>query len=198
MNTNDQIIIVLFTVAAVLVGCSSGSVTDPNPVEPPALTCGDQLCNGTETCTSCPSDCDCSTANPCNFDPNLTFDFLGDILQLESADKTTCLWLSRTLSGGCRTDTCLKAQFTILGARIGHGGTVVELTSDDSLVWTDSHHNYADRAEMTTADTRYVLEIKGVDPRPVTFDPVNPTTLSATSTTASQSWGPAPLVPYAP
>lgn len=177
-------------------GSGSGSGSD---VIVPDAVCGDALCNGSETCGSCASDCTCTAVNPCGFDPTLPFDFLGNVLQLESADKTTCMWISRTLSGGCVTTACVQAKFMIVAARIGHGGSVVSLGAGDQLTWTDSHHNFDDIAQLVDADTIYTLNLKGTEPRPAVFDPSVPSNLSATpSTAAGANWGPVTLVPFTP
>jgi hypothetical protein len=178
-------------------GATVGTPIDLGAAVAPSV-CGDQICGGAETCTSCSTDCSCTSSNPCGFDRALQFDFLGDVLQLESADKTTCLWLSRILSGGCRDTSCVQAKFTINAARVGHGGVMIELGAADQLTWSDSHHNIEDSAALVSTETRYALFIAGTQQRPATFDATTPTVLSAMSIGERASWGPATLVPYAP
>jgi hypothetical protein len=161
-------------------------------------SCGDGVCNATESCSSCPSDCSCSTTNLCGFDANQKFDFLGDILQLESADQTTCLWIARTLSGGCTSASCVQAKFTITDARVGHSGKLVTLGTGSTLTWNDSRHNNADTAELDNNDTQFSLSIAGMN-HPAVFDPSVPTTLDASAiSSAGAAWCSTPLVPYAP
>ncbi len=52
---------------ALLLGCGSAANRGPNPA--PAR-CGDQVCNGDETCTSCPDDC--GTCRSCSAAPSCT------------------------------------------------------------------------------------------------------------------------------
>jgi hypothetical protein len=91
----------------------------------------------------------------CQFDPAVDWYVIGEILQMESADGETCVWLKRMdLCGGI----CKENPFLLQEVRIGHDGQVHEYDSTNAtLNWTPSWHNWADVGTINTGTTVYTL-----------------------------------------
>ncbi|NMB77411.1 MAG: hypothetical protein GYA21_20055 [Myxococcales bacterium] len=122
---------------------------------------------------------------PCRFDPNVAWDVLGEILQMQSKDKRTCVWLHRI--GKCPEGWICKAvPFELLSVRIGHDGTVIEESEPKNLTWEPTHHNWADKATIHHEGTTYTLQGGGFGDQ---YD------ITASGTV---SFGPVTLYPYGP
>jgi hypothetical protein len=93
----------------------------------------------------------------CQFDPAVEWWIIGEILQMESADQGTCVWLSRT--NLCPAGWICKAiPFSLDEVRIGHDGQVREYDSSNAtLTWTPSHHNWEDSGTIDTGTTVFTL-----------------------------------------
>jgi hypothetical protein len=93
----------------------------------------------------------------CRFDPTVDWYIIGEILQMESADGETCVWLKRT--NDCPPGWICKAiPFTLEQVRIGHDGRVREFDgSNATLTWTSSHHNWEDSATIEAGTTVFTL-----------------------------------------
>ena len=128
-----------------------------------------------------------SGVGPCGFDPGVAFHSLGEVLQLESADKSTCVHVQRR--DDSLPDMIYKAiPFTMLMMRVGHDGKVVTISDPDALVWESTHHNWNDHGEATSADTRFRL----------LFDLglAQNYTLTAFDLAGGTRWGPVTLLPF--
>lgn len=151
---------------------------------PPITACnsGDGCCP--QGCT--PADDDDCGGGPvdCRFDPAVSWYVLGEILQMESADGETCVWLKRMdLCGGI----CKENPFLFQEIRIGYDGQVHEYDRNNAtLTWTPSWHNWADIGTIDTGTTVYTLTGKSEG--------------WAYDLTASggETWGPILLEPWAP
>jgi hypothetical protein len=122
---------------------------------------------------------------PCRFDPNINWDILGEVLQMQSKDRRTCVWLHRI--GKCPDGWICKAvPFDLLAARIGHDGTVIEESDAKNLSWTSTHHNWADTGTVQHQGTTYTLQGSEYG---------NQYDLSASG---AVSFGPVSLFPYKP
>lgn len=122
---------------------------------------------------------------PCRFDPNISWDMLGQILQMQSKDKRTCVWLHRI--GECPAGWICKAvPFDLLSVRIGHDGTVIEESEAKNLSWESTHHNWADVGTVRHDGTTYTLQGTEYGQQ---YD------LTASG---AVSFGPVTLLPYAP
>jgi len=58
-----SVIVLLVVVVVLLNACASGNAIRPVKKMEPRVICGDGLCNGGETCSSCPKDCECAKAD---------------------------------------------------------------------------------------------------------------------------------------
>ncbi len=158
-------------IAVVAAGCSNSDPTDAAP---------DAGAEAPDSGTGAPSDC--------GMNPAVRWDLLAETLQLESAGGDTCLVVERR--NDCPPDWICKAvPFTILEARIGHGGDVVVQTESAQMTWHETHHNWSDAADIDAAGVRYHLEFAFGNPGqyelsarqgdapvwgPVVLHPVNP------------------------
>lgn len=121
----------------------------------------------------------------CRFDPQVEWFLLGEILQMESQDKQTCVWLQR--KNLCPEGWICKAvPFQLQAIRIGHQGRLVETNETAQLTWTSSWHNWEDVGEARIEGTTYRLQGTGFGQE---YD------LSASGT---ENWGPLRMLPYRP
>ena len=98
---------------------------------------------------------DLATAD-CQFDPSVTWFILGEILQMQSADQSTCVWMRR--KNECPDGwICMAVPFSLLEIRIGHAGQVVEINDPAALSWASTHHNWEDVGQATANGTTYTL-----------------------------------------
>ncbi len=122
----------------------------------------------------------------CRFDPGVTWSIIGEILQMESADSGTCVWLKR--KDECPPGWICKANpFTLEQVRIGHDGRVHEFDGNNAdLTWNATWHNWEDSGTIDTGTTLYTLTAQSYG--------------QAYEITASggESWGPVLLEPWEP
>jgi len=122
----------------------------------------------------------------CRFDPAVEWFIIGEILQMESADQGTCVWLSRT--NLCPDGMICKAiPFSLDEVRIGHGGQVREYDSSNAtLTWTPSWHNWEDSGNIDTGAIVFTL---------TALDYGHAYNITASG---GETWGPIRLDPWAP
>lgn len=121
----------------------------------------------------------------CGFDPEVSWTMLGEILQMESADGATCVWLER--EDLCPPDwICQGHPFALHRIRIGHDGVVIEIDDPSRLSWTETHHNWSDTGHAATDTTSYTLQ--GVD-----YGQAYELTAQG-----EENWGPVLLTPWSP
>jgi hypothetical protein len=122
----------------------------------------------------------------CQFDSQVDWFIIGEILQMESADQGTCVWLSRT--DLCPAGMICKAvPFSLDEVRIGHDGQVREFDSSNAtLNWNATWHNWEDSATIDTGTTVFTLSALDYG--------------HAYDITASggENWGPIRLDPWEP
>jgi len=168
------LLLLAIAVAVMGTGCGSTGETDGG-ITDDGGTDGDGTVDGS----------DGDGVADCNFDPGVTWNMLGDILQMESQDGSTCVWLQR--EDLCPSDMICKAHpFDFQAIRIGHDGSLVEIVDPDKLSWSATHHNWSDTGEARTEDTTYVLQ-------GVSFGQAYEITASG-----GENWGPVHLDPWAP
>jgi hypothetical protein len=153
---------------------------------PPITACrnGDGCCP--QNCTSAEDD-DCGGGQvDCQFDPQVDWWIIAETLQMESADQGTCVWLSRT--NLCPAGMICKAiPFSLDEVRIGHDGQVREYDSSNAtLNWSSSWHNWEDSGTIDTGTTVFTLTALNYG--------------HAYEITASggETWGPILLEPWVP
>jgi len=132
-------------------GCDSSTPDDPNngdnPGSPDAAT----------------STTDAALAVDCNLDPTLSFDDLGETLQIATADGKNCAIFSRR--NDCGPDTICKAiPFSLLEARIAHDGQIYEQSDSAQMHWEGTWHNWTDWADVRIDDTCLHLQVIFGDP----------------------------------
>ncbi len=119
-----------------------GCGTLGEPIAEPGATTGGSPGAGTEA--------------DCGFDPSLSHDPCGAVLQLQSADGSLCARIERREDGpGDDANT----HWTLLDARIGPLGQVCHADDPADFCWFSSHHNYADWVHVTCGDLHYDLNI---------------------------------------
>ena len=92
----------------------------------------------------------------CRFDPQYSWGVVAEVLQMESADGGTCVWLRR--EDLCPAGMICKAHpFKLWEIRIGHDGNMLEITDDSKLNWTGTWHNWEDVGMAETDTTTYTL-----------------------------------------
>ncbi len=165
----------LFAVTLGLGGCSGGGGTDAG------TDAGGDDGDGVESDAG-----DGGGKVDCRFDPAVEWFLLGEILQMESEDKGTCVWLSR--KNLCPQGwVCKEVPFDLLAVRIGHGGKLVEMDKNNSsLTWQGTWHNWEDVGTATHQGTTYTLQ-------GVAFGQQYDLTAAG-----SESFGPIRLLPYSP
>jgi hypothetical protein len=92
----------------------------------------------------------------CGFDPGLSFDPLGDVLQLQSADESVCVRLERRDDGPGDA----KTLYTLLEMQVGPLGEVSLIDDQADLCWYASHHNFVDWAHGWTGSRHYDVKLK--------------------------------------
>jgi len=152
------LVFILFIVAA---GCSgNGNDSDDGGSDDGGSDDGDSgdRGDGDECCADDSSGAeDDDRVVDCGFVPEVKWHSLGEILQMESADGKTCVWLQR--EDQCPAGMICKAHpFEFQAIRIGYGGEVVSINEPAMLSWESTHHNWSDVGEATTATTVYRLE----------------------------------------
>lgn len=121
----------------------------------------------------------------CRFDSEVSWDMLGEILQMESDDSGTCVWLKR--EDKCPEGWICKAHpFDLLQIRIGHGGRVVEQDDPFKLRWESTHHNWSDVGTASIDGTAYRLEGSGYGH------------IYNLSASGAENWGPVRLMGWSP
>ena len=92
----------------------------------------------------------------CSFDPGMTFDPDGTVLQLESAGGAVCARLERRDDGA---GTLENTSWTLIELRVGPPGEVA-LVEDPDGCWYSSHHNFRDWIHAWTGTRHYDLVVK--------------------------------------
>lgn len=87
----------------------------------------------------------------CDFDPGLTFDPYGLVLQFESADENTCVRIERDDQG---PGDMANTSYGLVEAQVGPLGAVSLIKDEDSKCYWSSHHNQRDIVHAWT-DTRH-------------------------------------------
>lgn len=134
-----------------------------------------------------------TTINPCSFDRARAYNQYGNILQLESMDQKTCVWMQRT-NTTCTNPgvgSCATAEFTVQAVRIAFNGNLVASLSSptDSLTWVSQRHNYVQTATLIGGSTTFTLELDGQDPKPASFQ------FASIAATGGTSFAPVALYP---
>jgi len=93
----------------------------------------------------------------CSFDPDLTFDPEGSVLQLQSEDENLCVRLERRNDGA---GGLANTNWTLLSMRVGPLGSVANVEDQAALCYYSSHHNFLDWAHAWTGTTRHDLELQ--------------------------------------
>lgn len=96
----------------------------------------------------------------CSFDPDLAFDPLGEVLQLQSADGGVCLRLERRNEGAGSDE---NTRWTLLDVRVGPLGAVVHVGDPTAVCWNSSHHNFFDTAHVYSGTRHYDVEVHQMD-----------------------------------
>ena len=137
-------------------------------------------------CPGCSGDDGGGGEVDCRFDPTVDWYMIGEILQMESADGGTCVWLSRT--NLCPAGMiCKSIPFSLDEARIGHDGQVHEYDGNNAtLTWLPSWHNWEDVGTIDTGTTVYTLTASSYGHA---YD---------ITATGGETWGPILLEPWEP
>ncbi|MFZ5424938.1 MAG: sugar-binding protein [Patescibacteria group bacterium] len=140
---------------------------DPDPVPDPDPTCGDNVCNGTETCSTCSSDCGVCTGSDKLYKAKKTetpISIDGEINEFENANELVLetpqstgtyklLWDENALYIGANvTDTTLNAVNTV---------TDTSVWQDDSLEFVVDTSKQALNSK-DTAVYKFILNILNV------------------------------------
>ena len=96
------------------------------------------------------------TLADCAFDPTLSFDPKGSVLQLESEDGQFCLRLRREDAGA---GTLANTSWTLLEMQLGPLGQVTKVDAAAELCWYSSHHNFRDWAHVSSGTRHYDLAL---------------------------------------
>jgi len=131
----------------------------------------------------------------CPFDPNIPFEMLGEILQFESQDKTTCVWLRRKdLS---QPGIIYKAiPFRLEKFIVGHDGSLVTIDDLAKLSWQSTHHNWYDVGQAESDTTLYRLNVGYQTSTMASY--LNYTLTALDLKTNQNLWGPIELFPFEP
>lgn len=92
----------------------------------------------------------------CSIDPDLRFDQDGEVLQLESADRSVCVRLERRDDGA---GSLANTQWTLLDMRVGPLAEVALVDDPADLCWYSSHHNFSDWAHVWTGTRHFDLRL---------------------------------------
>ena len=126
----------------------------------------------------------------CDFDPQMQWDILAPVLQLQRADRHACMVVKRRDECGA-DEICKAVPFTVLEVQIGAEDRVQTHDDPSAMSWHSTHHNWEDYGEFDLDGVRYRLEtIFGPQVRyeltaleldserriwgPFTLEPVNP------------------------
>jgi hypothetical protein len=90
----------------------------------------------------------------CGFEAGLAFDPEGEVLQLESADKSVCVRLERRSDG---SGGLANTKYTLLNLWVGPVGEVVHISDASKLCYYASHHNFKDWAHVWTGTRHHDL-----------------------------------------
>jgi hypothetical protein len=92
----------------------------------------------------------------CGFDPGLSFNPTGDVLQLQSADESVCVRIERRDDGPGDARTI----YTLLEMQVGPLGEVSLIDDQTDLCWHSSHHNFLDWAHAWAGSRHYDVKLK--------------------------------------
>jgi len=128
---------------------------------------------------------DLGGVGPCRFDPKVEWFALGEVLQMQSQDGLTCLWLQR--QDQCAEGWICKAHpFKVLGMRIGHEGKLFESYNPEDFTWKATHHNWEDSCEAHIGGVDFLLQATNLGKE---YD---------ITAKGAENWGPVRLLPYRP
>jgi hypothetical protein len=133
---------------------------------------------------------DAAPAASCPFENDIVYDLLAETVQLESADKQTCVKLTRR--NDCAPDVICKAvPFTLLTFLVVHDGTLTYIDKAADLHWEATHHNWMDWGEAIGGGVRYRLDSRYTDGFTDHYE-----LAAAAVGTGAGLWGPIELFPY--
>ena len=97
------------------------------------------------------------TLADCSFDPDLSYDPEGTVLQLESADKNVCVRLQRRDDGA---GSLANTNWSLVDIRVGPLGSVAHIDDPAAMCWYSSHHNFRDWVHVWTGSTHHDLRLE--------------------------------------
>ncbi len=92
----------------------------------------------------------------CSFDAALSFDPEGEVLQLESEDKSVCVRLERRNDGA---GSLANTKYTLIDVWLGPYGEVSHISDESAMCYYSSHHNFKDWAHVWTGARHHDLLI---------------------------------------
>jgi hypothetical protein len=138
----------------------------------------------------------------CGFNGSLQFDPQGDVLQLQSADQSVCVRLTRRNDGA---GSLANIQWTLLDIQLGPLGEVALVDDPAALCWFSSHHNFIDWAHVWTGSRHFDIKFEGLNAASRTYllytfeqGPIDPSACAPTITSYDCIGEPIELLPVNP